>query len=109
MARTRFNAPNIGNCSLVYYSELGSSVSVSGPIYFPWSFDPTLYGLTATDLNGTYSFDCNGCTYTVLVTEYCNARSITYSVLDMCSVRSITYSVLDMCSVRSITYSVLDM
>lgn len=70
MARTRFNAPNIGNCTLVYYSELGSSVSVSGPIYFPWSFDPTLYGLTATDLNGTYSFDCNGCTYTVLVTEY---------------------------------------
>lgn len=35
MARTRFNAPNIGNCTLVYYSELGSSVSVSGPIYFP--------------------------------------------------------------------------
>jgi hypothetical protein len=70
MARTRFNAPNIGNCSLVYYSDLGGTLSISGPIYFPWSFDPIIYGLTATDLNGTYSFLCNGCTYIVEVDEY---------------------------------------
>jgi hypothetical protein len=77
MARTRFNSPNIGNCSLVYYSDLGSTLSVSGPIYFPWSFDPTLYGLTATDLNGTYSFLCNGCAYVVSVTEYSPALTPT--------------------------------
>ena len=70
MARTKFNAPNIGNCSLIYYSDLGGSVSVSGPIYFPWSFEPTLYGLVDFDLNGTYSFDCSGCTYVVKTNEY---------------------------------------
>lgn len=40
MARARFNSLNIGNSSFVYHSELGCSVSVSGPIYFPGSFDP---------------------------------------------------------------------
>jgi hypothetical protein len=70
MARTLFNANNISDCSLFYTSDLGGTLSIAGPIYFPWSFDPVLYGLGPLDLNGTYSFECIGCTYVVRIDNY---------------------------------------
>ena len=64
MAIVTWNTSNQSNCTLTYTSDLGDLVTATaGNPTFPWNFNPTDYGLSSTDIYGTYSFNCNGCIY----------------------------------------------
>ena len=71
MATVTFEASPLTNCTLqLIFPSGGGVLNISSTFSFPWTFDPILYGRGSDELNGTYIFTCDGCDYTVLVSNY---------------------------------------
>lgn len=111
MAKVRFNAPNINDCSLVVYYSDGGTSSVSERVFFPWYYDPTeaTPSRGPKELNALYIFTCGSCTYSVLIDQY--ETTTTSTTTDICSTRGIDYYVGEIppqpdCDSRGLTFFV---
>jgi hypothetical protein len=71
MATVTFEASPLTNCTLqLIFPSGGGVLNITSTFSFPWTFDPVLYGRGTDELNGTYLFNCGGCDYTILVSNY---------------------------------------
>lgn len=81
MATVTFEASPLTNCTLqLIFPSGGGVLNITSTFSFPWTFDPVLYGRGSDELNGTYLFNCDGCDYTVLVSNYIIVPTPTPSV-----------------------------
>jgi len=70
MATVTFSSVSNDGCTLsVVLDGVQRSPIIVYGIGFPFTFDPTHYGQSPDDINGTYTFDCNGCEY-IRVIDY---------------------------------------
>lgn len=104
MAKVKFNAPNINDCSLVVYYGDGGTSSVSDRIFFPWYYDPTLADPPRgpRELNAEYIFTCGSCTFSVLVNQFDTTTTTTSTTTEEIT----TSTTVDICSTRGIGYYV---
>jgi hypothetical protein len=71
MATITFENNPLTDCTLqLIFPSGGGILNITSTFSFPWTFDPVLYGRGSDELNGTYIFNCGGCDYTVLVSNY---------------------------------------
>ena len=69
MATVGFNSFYNGGCNLtVVLDNHPTPIEING-VQFPFTFDPTNYGYGVDDINGTYTFNCDGCVYVRVVSE----------------------------------------
>ncbi|NBP56325.1 hypothetical protein EBU71_07305 [bacterium] len=83
MPTITFEVNATSSCSAqIIFPSGGGVLNIPGTFSFPWTFNPLLYDRSTDELNATYLFNCDGCDYTVLVSDYivCSEDDFTYSI-----------------------------